>query len=376
MSTRQRAVWWLPLLILTIVLTGSFFAARRQDAELSLPAVFILLASAGLLAARRRAPGYMVAAIGVLTGAYLVAASSAGPDSGFVYGPFALPLIIALVLAIHSGARWWAWGTGAGCALLVGIMASLHGAPVGAWFAVIWILLILLAAELARSARMRRRQSAAAAIARVEHRRDEQRLMLARDIHDVVAHSLSMIHVQASVALHLAGKDPDPQRMAQALREIKAGSSQALAEVRQVLAVLRQDAPLAPGGRLRQLPELVESVRGEWLEVQLEMPTEPRADWLDERAEHALYRAVQEGLTNVLRHAKAGHARVQLSVDEHRALLEVRDDGIGLGDSVPGNGLRGLGERVRALGGEVELTSTDPGTLLRVRLTRKELPDE
>ncbi len=116
-----------------------------------------------------------------------------------------------------------------------------------------------------RMAEYRRRREAAK-----QAERDEYRLTLARDIHDVVAHSLSMINVQASVALHLGTNDPEKLRPA--LEAIKAASKESLAEVRQLLGVLRDDAPLSPAAppSLGRIPELVDDARRGGLEVRFE----------------------------------------------------------------------------------------------------------
>ena len=132
-----------------------------------------------------------------------------------------------------------------------------------------WLAILVLLGEGARlrSERVaeRRRQQEA----REQAARDEYRLALARDIHDVVAHSLSMINVRASVALHLG--DRDPEQFRPALEAIKAASKEFLDEVRQLLGVLRDDAPLspAPAPRLRRIPELADNARRAGLEVSL-----------------------------------------------------------------------------------------------------------
>ncbi|KUM29539.1 hypothetical protein AQ436_07665 [Arthrobacter sp. EpRS66] len=192
--------------------------------------------------------------------------------------------------------------------------------------------------------------------------------MIARDIHDVVAHSLSMINVQASVALHLAEKDPDPAKLLEALANIKAGSAQSLSDVREVLSVLRQDAPRIPSQRLEQLPELLAQLTGIHTSYS---PPGPVPAWVDEKVENTIYRVVQESLTNVVRHAQATRVEVTVQLTETQALVSVADDGIGLGNAEEGNGLRGLRERVAALGGTVEMTGP-PGTRITASIPPQE----
>ncbi|WP_217496244.1 sensor histidine kinase [Arthrobacter sp. 24S4-2] len=201
--------------------------------------------------------------------------------------------------------------------------------------------------------------------------RDEYRLALARDIHDVVAHSLSLINVRASVALHLGDRDPDQFRPA--LEAIKAASKESLDEVRQLLGVLRDDAPLRPaaGPGLGKLPELAENARRTGLDVTLDVRLGPGAGGpLSEPAgaalEEAAYRIVQEALTNVVRHAGAARAAVVLEVpddgpDAGRLTVTVDDDGRGASGAPEGNGLTGMRERVAALGGTVRFLPLDPG---------------
>ncbi|GAA1354955.1 sensor histidine kinase [Arthrobacter rhombi] len=365
----------LPVLVAFFQLAGSSFAARHQGLELSWIAVVLLLAGPALLLLRRRAPGPAVAAITLVDGAYLF--------SGYPWGPVVLSLVLGLVFSVLGRARWWGW---ASVAVLAGGLAAAGLAPgwapgpgpaagQGRWLVLpAWFTVILLVTELVRSRRDRRSEQLRIARAQASHRRDEERLVLARDIHDVVAHSLSMINVQSSVALHLGRRHPDPQALLEALATIKAGSAAALAEVRDVLAVLRQDAPRVPSQRLDALEELINRVRAAGLDVRYSAPAHPWPAWVGERTENVLFRAVQESLTNVVRHAAAGTVDVDLALDEATARLRVADDGRGRAGTPEGNGLRGMRERVAARGGTVELADLDPGTSVTVTLPAPEDP--
>lgn len=387
MGRRRPPLAVLPVVVAFIQLVGSGFAARHQGLELPWGAVVLLLAGPALLLLRRRAPGPAVAAITLVDGAYLLA--------GYPWGPVLLSLVLGLVFSVLGRARWWGWASvavlAAGLAvadLVPGV--SPGGAPGGAfggafgpgqaeaqvrWLALpAWFAVILLVAELARSRRDRGVEQRRIAREQAAHRRDEERLVLARDIHDVVAHSLSMINVQSSVALHLGRRNPDPEALLEALATIKAGSASALAEVRDVLAVLRQDAPRVPSQRLDALDELIDRVRSAGLDVRYAAPTQPWPDWVGERTENVLFRAVQESLTNVVRHAAARTVDIDLTLDATGARLRVCDDGTGRGGAPDGNGLRGMRERVSARGGTVDLADLDPGTAVTVTVPAREDP--
>ena len=365
MSTRRRPpLAILPVAVAVIQVVGTHFAAMHQGRSLPLAAILLLLAGPALLLLRRKAPGPMAAGAGAVALAYLAA--------GFRFGPFLLSLMIALFTAVLLGARWWAWGA----AIVFGFGAwlmSMQQAEPRIYLLLAWMAVLLLAAELARAGRNRREDWRKAEAERRRHERDEERLVLARDIHDVVAHSLSMINVQASVALHLAQKDPDPDKLIEALGNIKAGSGQALAEVREVLSVLRHDAPRIPSQRIAQLPELVSRVSSGELSVKYEAP-DHLPGWWDERVENTIYRAVQESLTNIVRHAHATRAVITIATDDTQAEATIADDGIGMAAAEEGNGLRGLRERVQQLGGTVCLRPGNlsgahrPGAAITVRI--------
>lgn len=375
MGRRRPPLAVLPVVVAFFQLVGSSFSARHQGLELSWIAVVLLLAGPALLLLRRRAPGPAVAAITLVDGAYLF--------SGYPWGPVVLSLVLGLVFSVLGRARWWGWASVAVLAVGLAVAGLAPGwapgpgqaAGEGRWLVLpAWFAVILLVTELVRSRRDRRSEQLRIAREQASHRRDEERLMLARDIHDVVAHSLSMINVQSSVALHLGRRNPDPQALLEALATIKAGSASALAEVREVLAVLRQDAPRVPSQRLDALDELIDRVRAAGLDVRYSAPAHPWPAWVGERTENVLFRAVQESLTNVVRHAAAGTVDVDLTLDEAAARLRVGDDGCGRAGTPEGNGLRGMRERVAARGGTVELADLDPGTSVTVTIPTQEDP--
>ena len=348
-----------------IQLVGTSFAAAHQISQRPLDALayMLLLAGPALLSLRRKAPGPMAAGAALATGTYFAV--------GYPGGPIWVSLVVALFIAVRSRARWWAWGAVGGLALLFLVTALSMGgladtARAGAGVA--WLVIVVMMGELLASRAGRRAERRRSELEAEQRRRNEERLVLARDIHDVVAHSLSMINVQASVALHLARKDPDPVQMRQALEAIKSGSKDALAEVRDVLAVLRQDAPRAPAQRLDQLPELLARAEQGGLRVRLDN----RAGQLPELAapvESTAYRVVQEAVTNIVRHAHANQAWVDISVTDATLEVTVEDDGVGLGNAPEGNGLRGMRERIDSLDGELAVGTREPaGTRVHARI--------
>ena len=203
------------------------------------------------------------------------------------------------------------------------------------------------------------------------HRRvEEERLRIARELHDVTAHSLSIIALQAGAAEKAVRRDPDGAIAA--LHTIRVTSKDALDELRAMLGVLRsadEDAPLAPAGRLERLPELVRGVEQAGVHVTLEV-----ADCLGDvpaYADVSAYRIVQEALTNVVRHAQASTARVLVGRDGDDLTLEVADDGCGASEngSGGGHGLAGMRERVAALSGTFSAgTMAGGGFRVRARL--------
>ncbi len=221
-----------------------------------------------------------------------------------------------------------------------------------------WAVALLAVSELAR---VRREQWAREPErARAERRRaDEERLRIARELHDVLAHSISVINVQAGVGLALLDSDPEQARTA--LTTIKAKSKEALGEVRQVLDTLRAPEPPAhPAPGLDRLPELVEQAASAGLTVTVEGEPPPR---LSPGADLAAFRIVQEALTNVVRHSGSREARVHIEHGDGRLRLTVDDDGPATGADAggTGNGLAGMRERAAALGGTIEAGTRPDG---------------
>jgi len=201
-----------------------------------------------------------------------------------------------------------------------------------------------------RAARLERERDAQAQIAAAA-----ERARIARELHDVIAHNVSVMVVQADGAGYALRRDPE--RAGQALTAISRTGRQALAEMRRLLGVLRSDdqqADLAPQPGLEQLRELLDQAREAGMSVSftLEGPVRP----LPEGAELAAYRVVQESLTNTRKHGGlAAAAAVTLRYQADGLLLQVTDDGLGAAAAAdgPGHGLTGMRERVEMYGGTV-----------------------
>jgi signal transduction histidine kinase len=199
----------------------------------------------------------------------------------------------------------------------------------------------------------------------------EERLRLARELHDVVAHAMSVIAVQSGVGAHVA--DTQPEEATRALAAIEATSRAALEELRRLLGVLRQaDEPqgdLAPVPGLADLDSLLAEVAKAGLAVKLQVNgTRPP---LPAGVDLSAYRIVQEALTNVVKHASPAHAEVMIGYRDQEVTVEVVDDGRGAvtpagdGRGGTGHGLLGMRERVAAFGGELEV-GPRPGGGFRV----------
>jgi signal transduction histidine kinase len=192
---------------------------------------------------------------------------------------------------------------------------------------------------------------------------EQERLRIAREVHDVVAHSLAMINVQAGVAAHVA--DRRPEQAVEALRAIKEASATALADLRATVTVLRTGQGLGPAPSLRQLDELLDHARSTGLTVRVH----GSSGELPAPVDGAAYRILQESLTNVVRHANQPTA-VDIHFGHRDGALElvVRDNGRGAAEPKAGYGLRGMCERAAALGGQLDVRVLDGGVEVRALL--------
>jgi len=215
-----------------------------------------------------------------------------------------------------------------------------------------------------RATQAEREREAAARIAVAE-----ERARIARELHDIVAHAVSMMVLQVGAVRH---KLPETlEEDSDALRGVEQAGRAALAEMRHLLGAMRgdgEDLELAPQPGLDRLDVLVEEVSRAGLPVRLHLDGDrfplPRAIDL------SAYRIVQEGLTNALKHARAAHADVTVRYAPDELHIEVRDDGAGgSNDNGLGHGLVGIRERVKIYGGEMSAgTATEGGFILRARL--------
>jgi signal transduction histidine kinase len=227
---------------------------------------------------------------------------------------------------------------------------------------------VALAVVPAMFALLRRSRRESERVAREQDRRRyayEERLRIARDVHDVVGHSLSVISMQAGVALHVLDRRPD--QVVESLEAIRTTSRQALAELRMTLEMFRDpeaDGPRAPVPGLARLDELVGALRKAGRSVEVERVPPGDQGPLSAAVDQAAFRIIQEGLTNVVRHAENATATVRVLREPGRLVVEVADDGPAVAEPVAGNGIRGMEERARVVGGTVQVMVQPAGGLL------------
>lgn len=218
-----------------------------------------------------------------------------------------------------------------------------------------------------RRSRMRQLQERARFLERTQEevalrRVAEERLRIARDLHDSVAHAIATINVQAGAAAHVLARRPEAA--GEALVAIRRASGEVLDELGAMLAVLRDEgqADRAPAPGIGQIPRLVDSL-GAGLRVELVAGPVPDVSPV---VSTAAYRVVQESLTNIVRHSRAREARVVVGVSGSGLLVQVSDGGPAVGDSSGhGVGIRGMQERVVSTGGTFEAVRAEGGFRVR-----------
>jgi signal transduction histidine kinase len=211
---------------------------------------------------------------------------------------------------------------------------------------------------LKESQRDRERQARLELERRAAEQRNEERLRLARDLHDALGHSVAMISLQSAVAAEaLPARVPEAQRAVAEIRDISVAT---MAELRGTVRRLRSlDSAVELPAGIDELPALAEQARGNGLDVRLVEVGDQRE--VPDALGRAAYRIVQEALTNVIRHANAAKVTVTLDRGPDALTMTVRDDGQGAAEVVEGNGVRGMRERATELGGQLQVTSPGRG---------------
>ncbi|MGX1887573.1 sensor histidine kinase [Streptomyces sp. NPDC055287] len=329
----QHSATGLDLLGYALLVVGGLALAAGRRAPVA------VLAVTGLCAVGYQAAGFDVAAVAFLFAVY--AAVRAGHRIVTVAASVAvlaaLPLA-ALVSGLHDTGEAFAQARGA--------------------LEIAWLIAAGAAGEALRQAERRADEAERTREETARRRADEERLHIARELHDSLTHQISVIKVQSEVAVHVARRRGE--QVPEALLAIREAGREAARELRATLEALRDDDTTPPHG-LDHLPELVERAGGTGLEATLTID----GQWHDVPAAvgRTVYRIVQESLTNIARHADATKASVRIDYRPDAVALQVDDDGKATPDAapVPGMGLLGMRERVTALGGRLRAAPRSEG---------------
>lgn len=366
-----REYWLDAVIVILTVIGASEIATSEGDPDApTMPiaaGVAAQLALGLVLLLRRRFP--FGAPASMLIGAAAVSLVD-GRFMPYTFAGFLIALTAVFLLGMQEDRRQALIGLGVALAALAIIVAA-DPAPVGADVVIIPLIFVMVwlfgfglsrkleeareAEERAAQVELRRAEEARAAVA-------EERARIARELHDVVGHAVSVMTVQASGVRRLL--TPDQEREREALLIVEQTGREALAEMRRLVGVLRrpEEAPaLAPQPSLQHLERLVEQAREAGLPVEVQIQGE--AIELPAGVDLTAYRLVQEGLTNAMKHANATRAEVIVRYGPDGVELTVSDDGRGSSDGKAesgGHGLVGMRERVAVYGGELE-TGPSPG---------------
>ncbi|WP_191247414.1 sensor histidine kinase [Amycolatopsis deserti] len=353
----------LTLVPLAFVLGVTTVAGRFQRDPLDLPGYLWLTAAALPLVAVRRYPLPVFVVTAALTWVYYSSDQPGGPA-------IVVPTVALFVLTRVRGPL--VAGVAGAVVIVAGLVVYLaRGGELvldaRAGLFVVWLVAVVGIGTAVRNRVAAKRAAEQEAAERQSRLAEQERLRIAREVHDVVAHSLAMINVQAGVAVHVADRRPD-QAVA-ALQAIKEASAAALADLRATVTVLRSGHGLGPAPSLQQLDELLDHTRATGLTVRVHgSPGD-----LPAPVDGAAYRILQESLTNVVRHANQPRTvDIRFARHDGRFSLVVRDDGRGAETPTIGNGLRGMQERAATLGGKAEARVVDGGFEVRAELPLEE----
>ncbi|CAL9639747.1 sensor histidine kinase [Streptomyces sp. Tu 3180] len=308
-----------------------------------------LLAAGGLaLAARRRSPLVVLA----VTGLCAVGHQAAGFDV------LAVSYLVAVYGAVRAGHRTVALAASSGLLAVLHLTALVFQdgsarevvAQARSTLELAWLIAAFAAGEAVRQAERRADEAERTREETARRRADEERLRIARELHDSLTHQISVIKVQSEVAVHVARRRGE--QVPEALLAIQEAGREASRELRATLEALRDDDTTPPPG-LDHIPDLVERFRATGLETTLTTEGQPHA--VPAAVGRTAYRIVQESLTNVTRHAAATTASVLIAYRTDALAIRVDDDGRAAPHAAPtpGLGLLGMRERVTALGGRL-----------------------
>ncbi|MEU8416830.1 histidine kinase [Amycolatopsis japonica] len=363
----MNRVWdWAIAVGVTVVLLVT--ALSDEDTTMN-PLGYVVLVAGGLaLAAHRRAPLTVLAVTAVCALGYQA--------MGFTVP--AVAYLVAVYAAVRAGHRIVAV---AGSVLMIVALplvlsASANASSVSEAFAqsrdalqLAWLIAAGAAGEALRQAERRADEAERTREETARRRADEERLHIARELHDSLTHQISVIKVQAEVAVHLATKRGEA--VPESLLAIREAGREATRELRATLEALRDDDTNPPHG-LDRIPALVERAQAAGLDATLTV--EGRRHDLPAAVDRTAYRIVQESLTNIARHAAAKTASVRIDHRPDALTIQVEDDGKATPGAapIPGVGLLGMRERVTALGGRLDAGPRDTGGFS----VRAELPVE
>lgn len=326
-----------PLGYALLIIGGLALAARRR-------APVIVLAVTGLCALGYQAVGFDVPVVAYLFAVY--AAVRAGHRIVAVAG--SVIMLAAVPLAILASPHDWAVGEA---------FTQARGA-----LELAWLIAAGAAGEALRQAERRADEAERTREETARRRADEERLHIARELHDSLTHQISVIKVQAEAAVHVARKRGE--QVPEALLAIREAGREAARELRATLEALRNDDnpdDNNPPHGLDHVPELVHRARTTGLDAKLTI--EGRRNDVPAAVDRTAYRIVQESLTNIARHAAAATASVRIDYRPDALVIRVDDDGKATSDTapVPGVGLLGMRERVTALGGHLRAAPRSEG---------------
>ncbi|MEU4343691.1 histidine kinase [Nocardia sp. NPDC023852] len=353
--SRGRIGDWAIALGLAAILLVAGLSTHRSPTSLD-PLGYALLITSGLaLAARRWAPVPVLTVTGLCALGY----QAVGFDVP------AVAFLFAVYAAVRAGHRMTTVAAAVAmlAALPLAALAALHNT--GEAFAqargaleLAWLIAAGAAGEALRQAERRAEEAEHTKEETARRRADEERLHIARELHDSLTHQISVIKVQSEAAVHVAGKRGE--EVPEALLAIREAGREAARELRATLEALRDDGKNPPQG-LAHVPDLVARARTTGLDATLTI--EGQHQDVPAAVDRTIYRIVQESLTNVARHAAAATASVRIDYRPDALVIRVDDDGKATPDtaSVPGVGLLGMGERVTALGGRLRAAPRSEG---------------